>query len=195
MTNDKKIKLLIAVIALFACVTQIRQTYAKYTESKSGAAEFNVANWQIKINNQDINENVELSSLINPVYESNTNIADGVIAPGSQGNFTIDIDATNTQVSFQYQITIAPAANTNVADLKIYAYRIGTGEIIQTTNQSTTITNRINNSDQNKTVRLTVYFRWVEGTGETMNNAADTAASLGNGSGKLSVAASFTQVV
>lgn len=194
MPNDKKIKLLIAMIALFACITQIRQTYAKYTESKSGSADFNVANWQIKINNQDINENVELSSLINPVYDNNTNIANGVIAPGSQGNFVIGIDATNTQVSFQYSISIASANNSDVADFKIYAYRIGTGEIVQVTN-SASITNTINNSDQNKTVNITVYFKWTEGSGETMNNAADTAASLGNGSGKLSVTAAFTQVV
>lgn len=195
MPNDKKIKLLIAIIALFACVTQVRQTYAKYTESKNGDIDFNVANWKIKINNHDINDNAEMSSLINPIYESNSNVTNGVIAPGSQGYFTISIDATNTQVSLQYEISISPSNDTDVADLKIYAYKIGNGETIQVTNQTGTLTNRINNSDQNKTVNITIYFKWVEGAGETMNNASDTSASINNGTGKISVNTRFTQVL
>lgn len=195
MPIDKKIKLLVAIIALFACITQIKQTYAKYTESKDGNAEFDVATWQIKINNHDINDSAEMSSLINPIYESNSNIANGVIAPGSQGYFDININATDTQVSLQYEISIGPANTSDVADLKIYAYKIGNGETIQVNDQTGTLTNRINNSDQSKTVNIRIYFKWIEGTGETMNNDADTAASINNGTGKISVNARFTQVI
>ncbi len=195
MTKDKKIKLFIAFIALFICIIQIKETYAKYIESKNGDAEFNVAGWKIKINNSDITDGASLSSLINPVYESNSNIKDGVIAPGSQGYFDINIDATNTEVSFNYEITITPSQESDVTDLTIYAYKINDGAIINTNNNSNTITNRINNIDQNKTLTIRLFFKWLDGEGEQMNNAADTAASVGEGTGKINVNASFTQVI
>ena len=195
MTKDRKIKLLIAFVALFICIFQIKETYAKYIESKNGDAEFTVAGWKIKINNSDITDGASLSSLINPVYESNTNIKDGVIAPGSQGYFDINIDATNTEVSFNYEITITPSQESDVTDLTIYAYKIDDGAIINTNNNSNTITNRINNIDQNKTLTIRLFFKWLDGEGEQMNNAADTAASVGRGTGKINVNAKFTQVV
>ena len=195
MTKDKKIKLLIAFIALFICIFQIKETYAKYIESKNGDAEFTVAGWKIKINNSDITDGASLSSLINPVYESNSNIKDGVIAPGSQGYFDINIDATNTEVSFNYEITITPSQESDVTDLTIYAYKIDDGAIINTNNNSNTITNRINNIDQNKTLTIRLFFKWLDGEGEQMNNAADTAASVGEGTGKINVNAKFTQVI
>lgn len=195
MTKDRKIKLLIAFVALFICISQIKETYAKYIESKNGDAEFTVAGWKIKINNSDITDGASLSSLINPVYESNTNIKDGVIAPGSQGYFDLSIDATNTEVSFNYEITIEPSEESDVTDLSIYAYKIDDGEVTNVNNNINTITNRINNIDQNKTLTLRIYFKWLDGEGEQMNNAADTAASVGRGTGKINVNAKFTQVV
>ena len=195
MTKDKKIKLLIAIIALFICIIQIKETYAKYVESKDGDAQFTVASWKIKINNSDITQSANLSSLINPVYESNTNIKDGVIAPGSQGYFDIDIDASNTEVSFNYEITVTPSEESDVTDLIIYAYKINNGEIANIENNVNTITNRINNIDENKTLSLRIYFKWLDGEGEQMNNAADTAAAVGRGTGKINVNAKFTQVI
>lgn len=195
MTKDKKIKLLIAFIALFICIFQIKETYAKYIESKNGDTEFTIAGWKIKINNSDITDGANLSSLINPVYESNSNIKDGVIAPGSQGYFDLSIDATNTEVSFNYSITVTPSQESDVTDLMIYAYKINDGAITNTNNNVNTITNRINNIDQNKTLTIRIYFKWLDGEGEQMNNAADTAASVGLGTGKINVNASFTQVI
>lgn len=195
MTKDKKIKLFIAIIALFVCIVEIKETYAKYIESKNGDAQFTVANWKIMINNSDITDGASLSSLINPVYETNTNISDNVIAPGSQGYFDLDIDATNTQVSFTYNITISPSQESDVTDLIVYAYKINNGQTINISNNSQTITNRINNIDQVKSFTLRIYFRWQEGQGEQMNNAADTAASVGRGTGKINVNATFTQVI
>lgn len=195
MTKDKKIKLIIAIIALFVCIVEIKETYAKYIESKNGDAQFTVANWKIMINNSDITDGASLSSLINPVYETNTNISDNVIAPGSQGYFDLDIDATNTQVSFTYDITISPSQESDVTDLIVYAYKINNGQTINISDNSQTITNRINNIDQVKSFTLRIYFRWQEGQGEQMNNAADTAASVGRGTGKINVTATFTQVI
>lgn len=192
--NKQKIKIIIAITSLIICITQISQTYAKYIESKEGDTDFTVAGWKILINNQDITTGAELSSLINPVYENNNNVATGVIAPGSEGYFDLEINATNTEVSFNYNISIMPSQQSAVSDLVVSAYKIGNGPITQVNNGLNNLTNTIHYNDSNKIVNLRIYFKWKEGEGEQMNNTADTNASINEGTGKLVVRAAFTQI-
>ena len=194
MTKNKKIKLFIAIVALIVCISQIKQTYAKYIESKNGDAEFTVASWRILLNNSDITEGAEMSSLINPVYENNNNVASGVIAPGSEGYFDLEINATNTEVSFNYNISITSSENSDVEDLVISAYKVDDNAITYVNGEVNNITDTINYAVQDKVINLRIYFKWLEGEGEQMNNEADTAASVGGGTGKLNVSATFTQV-
>ena len=192
--NKQKIKIIIAITSLIICITQISQTYAKYIESKEGDTDFTVAGWKILINNQDITTGAELSSLINPVYENNNNVASGVIAPGSEGYFDLEINATNTEVSFNYNISIMPSQQSAVSDLVVSAYKIGNGPITQVNDGLNNLTNTIHYNDSNKIVNLRIYFKWKEGEGEQMNNVADTNASINEGTGKLVVRAAFTQI-
>ena len=119
MKSKRKLKLLAAFIALIICITQIQQTYAKYIDVKEGNTDFTIAKWKILVNNQDITESSTMSSLINPVYIENDNIKDGVIAPGSEGCFDIEIDSANTGESFAYTITLSNTDENTVEDLKI----------------------------------------------------------------------------
>ena len=194
MTKSNKIKLVIAIIALAISVFQIQQTYAKYTESKEGSSDFTIANWKILLNDHDISDNAQLSSLINPIYENNNNVESGVIAPGSEGYFDLEIDATHTQVSFNYTISINSAEDSDVTDLVISGYKIDDGQIVTVNNGINNLSNTVSYNEPDKVINLRIYFKWKEGEGETMNNAADTAASVGRGTGKLSVNATFTQV-
>ena len=77
-TLNRKFKIIIALIALVLCITQIQQTYAKYTESKEGDTDFSIAKWKILVNNNDITESATMSSLINPVYIKNENVKEDV---------------------------------------------------------------------------------------------------------------------
>ena len=194
MTKSNKIKLVIAITTLIICIFQIQQTYAKYIESKDGSTDFAIANWKILLNDHDISDGAQLSSLINPVYENNNNVESGVIAPGSEGYFDLEIDATNTQVSFTYDISIASADDSDVTDLIISSYKIDDNPIVNVENGVNNLTNTINYNEPDKVINIRIYFKWKDGDGETMNNAADTAASVGGGTGKLSVNATFTQV-
>lgn len=192
--SKQKLKVAIAIISLIICITQIGNTYAKYIESKEGSTDFTVAGWKILINDQDITTGAELSSLINPVYESNNNVASGVIAPGSEGYFDLEIDATNTEVSFSYNISINPSQQSDVSDLVVSGYKIGNGTVVPVQGGINNLTNTIHHNDLSKVVNLRIYFQWQEGQGEQMNNIADTSASINEGSGKLVVRAAFTQV-
>ncbi len=193
MDSKRKFKIILALLALFTCIFQINQTYAKYLESKDGNTDFNIAKWKITVNNKDITQAATMTSIITPVYLENENIAQGVIAPGSEGYFDLDIDGTETEVSFRYNISITSSENSIVNDLQITKYQINNDTPI-TTNGTSEISNTVNYNETNKTVSIRVYFKWIDGDGESMDNETDTNASLSGDSAKLKVSMTFTQV-
>ncbi len=192
MTKQRKIKISIAVIALIICISQISQTYAKYLETKTGDTDFNIAKWQILVNDKDITEATTMSSLITPVYLENENVAKNVIAPGTEGYFDLDINAEKTQVSFQYNINATSSENSSVTDLKITGYQLNNSTLVNT-NESE-IKGTINQSETNKKLTIRIYFKWLDGEQETMDNKEDTKASVNGETAKLKVNLSFTQI-
>ena len=190
---NRKLKFILAIIALVFCVTQIQQTYAKYVETKEGDTNFTVAKWKILVNNKDITDAATMSSLINPVYVQNDNVAQGVIAPGSEGYFDLVIDASKTEVSFQYNISVSTSENSSVKDLIITGYTLNDSALIPVDSTLNNISNTVYYYSDKKVNTLRVYFKWLDGEGESMDNSADTEASLSNNSAKLKVNLSFIQ--
>ncbi len=195
MQQKRKIKLLLAFIALIICITQISQTYAKYIETKEGDTSFTIAQWKVLVNNQDISETTTMSSLISPIYIDNENIKEGVIAPGSEGYFDIEIDANNVEVSFLYNITIGSTEESSVQDLKITGYSQNESAIIPLVEETNNISDTIYYNQSEKNIKLRIYFSWIEGEGETMNNQSDTNAALSGKNGKLKINLSFIQTL
>ena len=190
----KKWKLLIAICALIFCVTQIQQTYAKYLDTKEGDTDFTIAQWKILVNDQDITEAATMSSLVNPVYLENEHVKNGVIAPGQSGYFDLTIDSSKTEVSFSYAIQIATSDQSSVSDLAITGYQVNDSGLVSVDQAVNTIQNNIYYNDPTKENKIRVYFQWKDGVGETMDNAADTNASLSGESAKLKVNITFTQI-
>ncbi len=194
MFKDKKFKLFIAFLALFICISQLKDTYAKYLESKEGNTDFTIANWKIVVNDKDISEGSTMSSLITPVYVANQNIASDVIAPSSEGYFDLNIDASKTEVSFKYDISVSTSDDSAVSDLKVTSYSIDGKEQVPVEGVSS-ISNTVNYTATKKNIVMRVYFKWIDDDTETMDNKADTKASIDGNSAKLKVNLSFTQVV
>lgn len=193
MIKIKKFRLLIAFISLLICMTFIQQTYAKYVNNVDGNAEMTIARWKILVNNQDITAGSLAQATITPVFAGNTNIKENVIAPTSTGYFDIIIDGTNTDVAFNYTITCAPNANSNVTDLATTGYSINGGNIFTFTDYNTDITGIINyGSTEATTIR--VFVIWNDGATATMDNTADTNATTTAGTNAtLDVSLAFIQ--
>jgi hypothetical protein len=191
MLLNRKFVLLIACICLFLSVTTLQDTYAKYTSSVNETTDISIARWRILVNDFDIRSSSTTSNLITPVFAGTTNIASGVIAPTATGYFLIRIDASGTDLSFNYTINIANAQNSLVSDVRVTNCTMN-GSAVTVNNG--VVTGTISLSDQ-RVNDLIVYIEWLDGTGETMNNAADTATTLAEESvAKISVTANFTQV-
>ena len=194
MIKIKKWHLVLAICARILCITQIQQTYAKYLDTKEGDTDFTIAKWKILVNQQDITEASTMSSLINPVYIENEHMKEGVIAPGREGYFDLVIDSSNTEVSFRYDISVTSSENSSVNDLIITGYSLNDSEIIPVSDQLNNLSNVIYYTDTNKENKIRIYFKWRDGTGENMNNEADTNASIQGVNAKLKANITFTQI-
>lgn len=194
MIKIKKWHLILAICALILCITQIQQTYAKYLDTKEGDTDFTIAKWKILVNQQDITEASTMSSLINPVYIENEHMKEGVIAPGREGYFDLVIDSSNTEVSFRYDISVTSSENSSVNDLIITGYSLNDSEIIPVSDQLNNLSNVIYYTDTNKENKIRINFKWRDGTGENMNNEADTNASIQGVNAKLKANITFTQI-
>ena len=174
MKPNKKIIFFIALISLFYCVSFMQDTYAKYLSSAVETAELTIARWSILINNQDVVNESNFTDTITPVFAGTTNIKSDVIAPTATGYFELIIDGTNTDVSFQYSISI-DTTDSVVDDLKIVSYEI---DNTTTTFSGSAVTGNIllNDLSRSKTIRFNV--EWDDNAlTETMDNEADTLAS------------------
>lgn len=174
MKLNRKITFLLALLALFYCVSLIQSTYAKYLSTADADTNITIARWNILVNNQDISQNSNFSGVLEPTFTGNENIKEGVIAPTATGYFDVTLDGSTTDVSFSYDISLSEADDNTVTDLKITKYEID--------GQSYTYNSPINGnillSDQNRALTVRVYVEWVDQTDdETMTNVDDTTAA------------------
>ncbi len=191
MKIKKKIVLFIALISLFYLVTTIENTYAKYISSATAEADMTIARWNILVNNQDILNNSNFSNTISPVFAGTQYINSGVLAPTSTGYFDIIINGTNTDITFQYTLTMNLSSANTITDLKITSYTI---DGVSHNFDGSPISEQIVFNSGNKTRTIRVNVEWIDGIStETMNNSQDTQAANG-GTAAIDVNINFIQV-
>lgn len=164
--------------------------YAKYISGIDGNAEISVAKWNITLNNQSIISGQDLSNVIVPIFEGNSNIAPNVIAPTAEGYFDLILDATNTDVSFMYNITTSANEESAVQDLVVVGYSIDDGEKILVDDNNLKIESNIMYDSEDKSVNIRVYIKWNDDpeTGAVMDNFDDANATIGdNNKAKINV--------
>lgn len=185
---SRKFKVLLVIISLSLTLSLMSNTYSRYVADTTSDIELQFANWQILVNENDITNNSASSINIVPILEENNNIATNSIAPTSKGYFDIEIDPSNVEVSFDYQINFE-LLNDNMPDLLISKYAILDSNYVEGDSLTTIpITdNQINNlltydnSTENfrfEPFKVRIYFEWYEGQNENMNDEADT--QIGN---------------
>ncbi len=185
---SRKFKVLLVIISLSLTLSLMSNTYSRYVADTTSDIELQFANWQILVNENDITNNSVSSINIVPILEENNNIATNSIAPTSKGYFDIEIDPSNVEVSFDYQINFE-LLNDNMPDLLISKYAILDSNYVEGDSLTTIpITdNQINNlltydnSTENfrfEPFKVRIYFEWYEGQDENMNDEADT--QIGN---------------
>lgn len=171
--------ILIFFITITLSLTYLFQTsYAKYKKQIDGNAQFSIAQWNIILNNENINGKNTLENNITPTYDDNEFVEDNVIAPGSTGYIDLLIDASTVDVTFDYTLQTSIPEESAIQDLKITHYQYNpespNSEKLAYDNTQP-LTGTILHNTKLTTIRL--YIIWDDSETNTMDNIADTAAA------------------
>ena len=153
MENKRK-KIIIGIIFAIIIVSAILGvTYSKYINRVVGDGETQIAKWYFSVN--DSTEKIETIKLAD-TYNSNT-LASGRIAPGTEGQFDLVIDASSSEVGVKYQVDFENETN-KPSNLK-FKYKDQILNEIEDYEQY--FTDVINADDSDKTRTLTVEWQWL----------------------------------
>lgn len=159
MRKCKKIILLIIAVILTILSFLGGQAYAKYMSKVTGQGTADIASWSFKVNeNEQRLQNISLKSTIN-----NETLINNKIAPGTQGNFQIKIDATGSEVGINYILKFENESQ-KPTNLK-FTYDNETYNSI--TELQEVLTGIINADEQDKVKILEIGWFWNYETGDT----------------------------
>ncbi len=193
LKNVKKFFMVLTIIMLVITIYLVSKTYAVFYSEAQGNFTSNIAKWDIKVNNQEVTGRTEKDFSIDACNIINdANVKDGKIAPGSEGNFNIQIDSTDTQVSIRYDITIDKE--------KLEEYRISVDSVTEKNN----LTNIIKTSEStytgiipitqinNKVVdNINILFKWKND--ETKNDNDTLIGTIANSKTNIPINITFSQ--
>ena len=168
MKNKKAVIRAIIIIALVALVSLAGYTFARYYQSINiGGGKATIARWSF--GSENISKDIVLS--------------EEKIAPGSNGNFEIEVDATNSEVPVEYEILVSEEKNIPT-NMKFYAeIKDEKGTTISTTEIKDSFTELANSDlkglipveENNQKRKINVFWNWEFNEEDTTSIDADDA--------------------
>ena len=188
----KKAVVIIAILVAIILSFVGGQTYSKYVTEVRGDGTAQIATWDFKVNGQK--EEVQTISL-GSTYDSST-LVNGKIAPGTEGNFQIIVDATGSDVGIDYKIKFTDET-TKPANLKFYYQEVEYNSILEL---GDALSGTINANDENKSKTFDIKWKWNYETGSNpteiaSNDKIDTQNAQEITNYEFNVIVSGTQVV
>lgn len=193
MLLRKSKKIVLIIVAIIAIIFSFvgGQSYAKYMSKVTGKGTADIASWSFKVNeNEEKMQTISLKS-----KQNNSTLLNNKIAPGTEGEFQIKLDATGADVGINYAIkfeneTRKPTNLKFTYDGKKYN---SLGDLQKD------LTGIINADEQEKTKTLTIGWNWKYETGTTQqeisaNDLIDTKEAKEINSYTFDIVISGTQV-
>ena len=104
MNYNRKINKVLFMIFLLIFIYFIKnvQTYSKYNTENGGRDSTTVAKWNVKIGKNSMNAGYDFSNELVLKIESNKNVIDGKIAPGTSISTQFSLDCSECETSLKY---------------------------------------------------------------------------------------------
>lgn len=161
--NKKKITVIgVTLIAVILFIT-LFYSYSLFETDKQITVSSDLAKWNIKVNNTMITRNTSSANTFNLgsiTWNSGGHVRSGKAAPGSTGTIEIEIDPTDTQVSFAYEITIDTSVLEN-DEFNITSVReVNGNEFIRTGENTYTGIARLANNTSGQKYNIEINITW-----------------------------------
>lgn len=102
----KKIIIIACFILLLITTYEVARVFGVFQTIYNDDASFNIAKWHIYVNNEDINGTSSTFYVGNITYTNNEGVSVDRFAPGVTGEFILEIDPTDTEVAFEYGLSV-----------------------------------------------------------------------------------------
>ena len=104
MNYNKKINKVLFMILLLFFIYFIKnvQTYSKYNTEIDGRDSTTIAQWNVKIGKNNVNNGYDFSNELVLKTENNKNVVDGKIAPGTSISTQFSLDCSECGTSLKY---------------------------------------------------------------------------------------------
>ena len=104
MNYNRKINKVLFMIFLLIFIYFIKnvQTYSKYNTENGGRDSTTVAQWNVKIGKNSMNDGYDFQNELVLKIESNKNVIDGKIAPGTSISTQFSLDCSECETSLKY---------------------------------------------------------------------------------------------
>lgn len=195
---NKKTFLILTLIWLIITFNLIKSTYAKYLTELNTNTNISISRWDISVNNQNIIDNSNISSVLSLQLVENDYIKTGVIVPGSIGYIDLNIDSSNTNVDFTTDIDISFDEDSDLPeDFIIFGY--STVNSINEITDDTEITELFDElsfsydiSKNTNNTLIRIYVVWED---DGTDSVEDTALGISHGVLDLKVNLTFKQKI
>lgn len=190
LKKDLRFIIIFILVVTISFIYLFQSTYAKYKKQVNSNVNSTIASWNIKINNETINNKKTLTNSITPTLYENEYVKENTLAPGIKGYFDINIDSSKVDVDFNYEVNAVLNNSTNLTDFKITDYELNDSGIKQNFN-TTGISNSLPKNTKNTKIRF--YIEWIDDDTNVMNNIEDTTYATNHDDVKYVLTIKFTQ--
>lgn len=190
LKKDLRFIIIFILVVTISFIYLFQSTYAKYKKQVNSNVNSTIASWNIKINNETINNKKTLTNSITPTFYENEYVKENTLAPGIKGYFDINIDSSKVDVDFNYEVNAVLNNSTNLTDFKITDYELndsGTKQNFSTTGISNSLTKNTKNT------KIRFYVEWIDDDTNVMNNIEDTTYATNHNDVKYVLTIKFTQ--
>ena len=171
--NERKIIILVCMCTILILIYEIIHIYAIFYSEVTGNVEMKNGKWVIEINGTEISKGIQKDFVIDQInIEQSEHVKNGKLAPGLSGNFEIQINPKNTDVSVKYEISL------NEENLKNSSLKIKSiseteynNELIRTEKNTYTAVIPVEKIKQNATNSVKIEVEWEN---QEENNEEDT---------------------
>ena len=151
----KKRIFIVAIIFLIITLLVVLDTFALFETNGTASTEFEIGKWKIYVNDEDISVQQAIT-LDDFVYSSTSHTESGYFAPGMSATFDVEIDASESDVSVEYELTIDDSSIADYDNIYFSITNTATNQVITSSSYSGVIYL----SDVNRTITLQVSINW-----------------------------------
>ena len=190
LKKDLRFIIIFILVVTISFIYLFQSTYAKYKKQVNSNVNSTIASWNIKINDETINNKKTLTNSITPTFYENEYVKENTLAPGIKGYFDINIDSSKVDVDFNYEVNAVLNNSTNLTDFKITDYELNDSGTKQNFN-TTGISNSLPKNTKNTKIRF--YVEWIDDDTNVMNNIENTTYATNHDDVKYVLTIKFTQ--